>query len=61
MGVQQLPGASHVPLGCMKVTNGEPQHETPELIRRALVDPLNGLSVYPSPAGLDHLRAALVA
>jgi N-succinyldiaminopimelate aminotransferase len=40
---------------------GEPQHATPDLIRQALVDHLDGLSVYPLTAGLDALRDALAA
>jgi N-succinyldiaminopimelate aminotransferase len=40
---------------------GEPRHATPELIRRALVEHLDGLSVYPATAGLDVLREAMAA
>lgn len=45
----------------IRLSIGEPQHATPELIRRALVDHLDGLSTYPLTAGLDPLREALAA
>jgi N-succinyldiaminopimelate aminotransferase len=38
---------------------GEPKHATPELVRRALADALEGLSVYPATAGTPELRAAI--
>ncbi|HMA88565.1 MAG TPA: succinyldiaminopimelate transaminase [Burkholderiales bacterium] len=38
---------------------GEPKHATPELVRRALADALEGLSVYPATAGTLELRAAI--
>jgi N-succinyldiaminopimelate aminotransferase len=38
---------------------GEPQHATPELIRQAISGNLNGLSVYPTTAGLDRLRETI--
>lgn len=44
---------SHRPI---RLSIGEPQHETPALIRTALVDHLPGLSTYPATAGLDALR-----
>ncbi len=40
---------------------GEPQHATPEVIRQALVDHLDGLAVYPRTSGLDELREVLAA
>ena len=40
---------------------GEPQHATPDLIRRAITDHLDGLSVYPATAGQDRLREAIAA
>jgi N-succinyldiaminopimelate aminotransferase len=40
---------------------GEPQHATPALIRQALTDHLDGLSVYPTTAGSDRLRDAIAA
>jgi N-succinyldiaminopimelate aminotransferase len=38
---------------------GEPQHATPDLIRRAITDHLDGLSVYPATSGQDRLRETI--
>ena len=38
---------------------GEPRHATPELIERALVAGLKGLSSYPATAGEPRLREAI--
>ena len=38
---------------------GEPKHATPEFIKRALVDHLDGLAGYPPTAGGQPLRAAI--
>ncbi|HYC38024.1 MAG TPA: succinyldiaminopimelate transaminase [Usitatibacter sp.] len=38
---------------------GEPQHPTPEIIKRALVENLQGLSKYPQTLGVPELRAAI--
>jgi N-succinyldiaminopimelate aminotransferase len=38
---------------------GEPKHPTPELVKKALTQALDGLSVYPLTAGLAELRAAI--
>jgi N-succinyldiaminopimelate aminotransferase len=38
---------------------GEPKHPTPELVKRALVEALEGLSVYPATIGLPELRASI--
>ena len=43
----------------IRLSIGEPQHQTPDLIRLALVDHLAGLSAYPATAGLDLLREAM--
>jgi N-succinyldiaminopimelate aminotransferase len=40
---------------------GEPRHPTPELVRRALVESLGGLSSYPATAGTPALRDAIAA
>lgn len=45
----------------IRLSIGEPQHPTPDVIRRALTDHLDGLSSYPATAGLDQLREALAA
>lgn len=38
---------------------GEPKHETPALIKQALVDNLAGLANYPTTAGVTELRLAI--
>jgi N-succinyldiaminopimelate aminotransferase len=45
----------------IRLSIGEPQHATPDLIRRALTGHVDGLSVYPTTAGLDRLREAIAA
>jgi N-succinyldiaminopimelate aminotransferase len=55
-----LAGAS--PIGKLQPINlsiGEPKHPTPELVTKALVRALDGLSVYPLTAGLPELREAI--
>ncbi len=37
---------------------GEPRHATPQFIRQALVEHLDGLSVYPATLGTQQLRQA---
>src|SRR5688572_30695369 len=43
----------------IRLSIGEPQHATPDLIRRALSGHLDGLSVYPTTAGADPVRHAI--
>jgi N-succinyldiaminopimelate aminotransferase len=43
----------------IRLSIGEPQHATPELVRSALTRALAGLSTYPATAGLDALREAM--
>ena len=50
------PAGTPVPLSI-----GEPQHATPELVRRAIVDSLDGLSSYPATAGHERLRQTIAA
>ncbi|HEX5477076.1 MAG TPA: succinyldiaminopimelate transaminase [Burkholderiales bacterium] len=38
---------------------GEPRHPTPQFIRQALCDSLDGLSAYPRTAGQPELRSAI--
>jgi len=38
---------------------GEPRHETPEFIKRALADNLSGLASYPATVGTPALRTAI--
>ena len=40
---------------------GEPQHPTPDFIKRALTDNLKGLASYPVTAGSEALRSAIAA
>jgi N-succinyldiaminopimelate aminotransferase len=47
------------PLAPIRLSIGEPQHATPDVIRTALVEHLDGLAVYPGTAGLDALREAI--
>jgi N-succinyldiaminopimelate aminotransferase len=54
-----LAGVTPPALPPIRLSIGEPQHATPDLIRRALVDHLDGLSTYPLTAGLDELRQAM--
>jgi N-succinyldiaminopimelate aminotransferase len=43
----------------IRLSIGEPQHRTPDLIGRALNEHLDGLSVYPATAGLESLRECI--
>jgi N-succinyldiaminopimelate aminotransferase len=43
----------------IRLSIGEPQHRTPDLIGRALNEHLDGLSVYPATAGLEGLRECI--
>jgi len=38
---------------------GEPKHPTPEFIKRALIENLDGLAGYPATAGIEALRNAI--
>ncbi|MFM2397417.1 MAG: hypothetical protein RLZZ144_667 [Pseudomonadota bacterium] len=38
---------------------GEPKHATPEFIKQALIDGLNGLASYPTTIGSEALRVAI--
>lgn len=44
----------------IRLSIGEPQHETPRFIMDALSQSLGGLAVYPTTAGQDVLRQTLV-
>ena len=48
-------------LGEIKLSIGEPQHETPPFIQRALADSLAGLASYPTTQGSDALRQSIAA
>ena len=45
----------------IRLSIGEPQHATPDFLRSALVNHLEGLSTYPATAGLDPLRESMAA
>ncbi len=45
----------------IKLSIGEPQHETPAFIKQALAGALDGLANYPSTQGTAALRAAIAA
>ena len=45
----------------IKLSIGEPQHETPAFIKQALADNLAGLASYPTTQGTDALRQAIAA
>lgn len=47
---------SHINLGI-----GEPRHPTPEFIRQAIRDNLDGLASYPATIGQESLRQAIAA
>lgn len=46
-------------LPAIKLSVGEPQHETPDFIKRALTENLSGLASYPSTQGCEALRQAI--
>ena len=50
------PSPEHRPVN---LSIGEPKHPTPDLITRALVGALDGLSQYPATKGRDALREAI--
>lgn len=54
-----LAGVATPPASPIRLSIGEPQHPTPDLVRRALVEHLDGLAVYPTTAGTDRLRQTL--
>jgi N-succinyldiaminopimelate aminotransferase len=51
-----VPPASMSPI---RLSIGEPQHPTPQIITDAMTAHLDGLSVYPLTAGIDQLREAI--
>ena len=59
---QLFAGVSPAPtFGEIRLSIGEPQHDTPPFIRQALADRLDGLANYPTTQGSDALRAAIAA
>ncbi|HET9663820.1 MAG TPA: aminotransferase class I/II-fold pyridoxal phosphate-dependent enzyme, partial [Burkholderiales bacterium] len=53
-GTQPPAGLAPIPLYI-----GEPKHPTPEFIKRALIEHLDGLSAYPLTLGSEPFRAAV--
>lgn len=53
-GLTPNPALSHVNLSI-----GEPKHPTPQLVKDALVDNLDGLAAYPATLGSDALRQSI--
>jgi N-succinyldiaminopimelate aminotransferase len=53
VGVTPNPAYTPISLGI-----GEPKHPTPEFIKKALADAMDGLAVYPGTAGEPRLRDA---
>jgi N-succinyldiaminopimelate aminotransferase len=51
-----VPNPALAPIG---LGIGEPRHPTPQLIEKALIDHLDGLSHYPATAGEPALREAI--
>src|SRR5690606_26430623 len=45
----------------IRLSIGEPQHAPPALVLDALTTHLDGLSTYPSTAGMDALRESIAA
>ena len=56
-----MDGVTPPALSPIRLSIGEPQHETPAFIRDALARHLAGLSVYPTTAGTERLREAIAA
>ena len=54
-----MAGVTPPPIASLRLSIGEPQHDTPSLITTALISNLEGLSTYPATAGLDALRETM--
>lgn len=54
-----LAGVTPGALPAIRLSVGEPQHDTPALITNALIANVAGLSSYPLTAGSDRLREAI--
>jgi N-succinyldiaminopimelate aminotransferase len=55
--------ADATPNSALKPINlsiGEPKHPTPDVLKNALIENLNGLAQYPTTVGLPQLRQAIV-
>jgi N-succinyldiaminopimelate aminotransferase len=59
---QLFTGVTPAPEFCeIKLSIGEPQHETPPFIQRSLANSLAGLANYPTTQGSDMLRQAIAS
>jgi N-succinyldiaminopimelate aminotransferase len=56
-----MAGVTPSALPPIRLSIGEPQHETPPFIGGALLGHLDGLSTYPATIGLDALRETMAA
>jgi N-succinyldiaminopimelate aminotransferase len=56
-----MAGVTPPAIAPIRLSIGEPQHDTPSLIKTALLSHLEGLSTYPATAGLDTLRETMAA
>ena len=56
LGTTTLPALTPI-----RLSLGEPQHPTPDLLRSALVAHLDSLAIYPTTAGTEVLREAMAA
>src|SRR5690606_21172524 len=56
-----LDGINPPALPPIRLSIGEPQHAPPALVLDALTTHLDGLSTYPSTAGMDALRESIAA
>lgn len=54
-----LDGVAPPDLPPIRLSIGEPQHATPEVLTKALAANLSGLAAYPTTAGLDTFRETL--
>ena len=54
--ITPVAGLTHIDLSI-----GEPRHDTPALVRQAILDHLDGLSGYPATIGLPSLRSAIAS
>ena len=52
-------GVKPAELPAIRLSIGEPQHATPDLIFKAMTDAFDGLAVYPTTAGVDALRQTI--
>ncbi|GAB2879323.1 succinyldiaminopimelate transaminase [Uliginosibacterium flavum] len=54
-------GVKPADLPAIRLSIGEPQHATPELVFRAMSESFSGLAIYPTTAGTDALRQTIAS